>query len=204
MTPSERLSAAFVDLWAALFGWIPTPVGILVRMVCWKPLFGRCGRVRFSTGVFLGGARAISLADGVRVGRGCVLTAHNGRLEVGRGVSLSPGVHVGADDGVITIGALCAVGPGTVIRAANHRFDRRDIPILEQGHVPGRVIIGDDVWLGANCVVTPDVTIGRGAVVGAGAVVTHDVPEYAIVAGVPAKIIGYRGRDGASARPEEK
>ena len=199
----RRLSQAAAELWAAFFGWIPTPVGILVRMACWKPLFGKCGSVRFATGVQLAGARGISLGNGVRVGHGCVLTAQSGSLEIHDGVSLSPGAHVAADDGRIVIGAKCAIGPGCVLRAANHRFSRRDVPILEQGHEPGAITIGDDVWLGANCVVTPDVTIGRGAVVGAGAVVTRDVPEYAIAAGVPARVIGWRGEEGASGPEEE-
>ena len=92
----------------------------------------------------------------------------------------------------INMGAT-AIGTGTVLRAANHRIDRTDIPMMDQGHVPGEIHIEEDVWIGANCVITADVRIGRGAVVGAGAVVTHDVAPYAIVGGVPARVIGIRG-----------
>lgn len=116
--------------------------------------------------------------------------------------ALSPNVHVSADSGTIIIGRCTAVGPGTVIRAANHRFDRCDIPIMEQGHVPGKIVIGDDVWIGANCVITPDVTIGNGAVIGAGAVVTHDVPPFAIAAGVPARVIGDRRKARQDSGPQ--
>lgn len=108
-------------------------------------------------------------------------------------MALSPNVHVGADAGRIEIGAHTAVGPGTVIRAANHCIARQDVPIMHQGHVPGQIIIEEDVWIGANCVITPDVRIGRGAVVGAGAVVTRNVAPFSIVGGVPAKQIGMRG-----------
>ncbi len=66
---------------------------------------------------------------------------------------------------------------------------------MRQGHVPGTVVIEEDVWIGANCVITPDVRIGRGAVVGAGAVVTRDVAPFAIVGGVPAREIGRRGQE---------
>jgi len=58
-----------------------------------------------------------------------------------------------------------------VIRAANHRFADVSRPIMRQGHDYGEIVIEDDVWIGANCVITPNVRIGRGAVVGAGAVV---------------------------------
>ncbi len=64
---------------------------------------------------------------------------------------------------------------------------------MSQGHQPGTVIIEDDVWIGANCVITPDVRIGRGAVIGAGAVVTRNVAPYTIAGGVPAREIGRRG-----------
>lgn len=119
-------------------------------------------------------------------------TPGNGVLELGQDTALSPGVTVDASGGLIRMGRQVAVGPGTVIRAANHRFERLDTPIMLQGHAYGEIIIDDDVWIAANCTITPDVRIGRGAVVGAGAVVTRDVEPYAIVGGVPARVIGRR------------
>lgn len=188
----KRLVAILEELWVALFAWIPTPLGMALRLLTWRWLFARCGTVRFGTGLSLSGCRNMSLAHGVRLGRGCFVSAENGQLDLARQVALSPCVHLGADGGSITIGAQTAIGPGSVIRAANHRFSSLETPIMQQGHTPGTIIIEEDVWLGANCVVTPDVRIGRGAIVGAGAVVTHDVPPYAIVGGVPARIIGMR------------
>ncbi|HEY7985617.1 MAG TPA: acyltransferase [Methylophilaceae bacterium] len=94
--------------------------------------------------------------------------------------------------GEIRIGDHVMIGPNTVIRSSGHRYDRPDIPMVEQGHKPGKITIGDDVWIAANVVILPDVKIGSHAVVAAGAVVTHDVPEYAIVAGIPAKVIRNR------------
>lgn len=188
----KRLSAILEELWVALFAWIPTPLGMVLRLLAWRWLFAHCGTVRFATGLSLSGCRNMRLGNGVRLGRGCFVSADNGRMELGEQVAISPCVHLGADGGSITIGAQTAVGPGTVIRAANHRFSSMRIPIMQQGHTPGSIIIDDDVWLGANCVITPNVRIGKGAIVGAGAVVTHDVPPYAIVGGVPAKIIGMR------------
>jgi galactoside O-acetyltransferase len=187
-----RILSALEEFWIALFAWIPTPVGLFLRCCVWRPLFARCGLVRFGTGLTLSGCKNMRLADGVRLGRGCFVTAGNGALELGENVAVSPCVHLGADWGRIEIGAHTAIGPGVVIRAANHRFTRKELPIMLQGHVAGQIIIEEDVWIGANCVVTPDVRIGRGAVVGAGAVVTRDVAPYSIVGGVPAKIIGTR------------
>ena len=116
-------------------------------------------------------------------------------------MSISPYAHVAADGGRIVMGRHVAVGPGTVLRAANHCFSRHDVPILQQGHHPGEIVIGDDVWIGANCVITPDVRIGRGAVVGAGAVVTRDVAPFTIVGGVPARPIGHRDHNECPKRP---
>lgn len=192
-TPLGRLAAALEELWVALFGWIPTPLGMGLRALCWLPLFASRTLVRFGTGVSLAGCRNMRFGRGVRVGRLCILTAQDGELALADCAALSPGVNLGADHGRIEVGKCAAIGPGTVVRAANHRFSRRDVPIMRQGHAPGVVIIEDDVWIGANCVITPDVRIGRGAVVGAGAVVTRDVAPFAVVGGVPARPIGRRG-----------
>lgn len=75
----------------------------------------------------------------------------------------------------------------------DHEMSRRDIPMRLQGDsVSKPVVIGDDVWIGARSIILKGVHIGKGAVIAAGAVVTKDVPEYAIVGGVPAKVIKYR------------
>lgn len=195
-TLAARLAAALEELWVALFGWLPTSLGMGIRALAWLPLFASRTLVRFGTGVTLAGCRNMRFGRGVRVGRLCILTAQDGELSLADGAALSPGVHLGADHGRIEVGSCTAIGPGTVVRAANHRFERRDMPIMRQGHVPGVVVIEDDVWIGANCVVTPDVRIGRGAVVGAGAVVTRDVAPFAVVGGVPARPIGTRGERG--------
>ena len=192
----SRIAAALEELWVAAFAWVPTPLGLALRLFAWRWLFKSCGSARFGTGLSLAGCRNMRLGNGVRLGRGCFVTATEGELVLHDSVALSPNVHVGADSGRIEIGAHTAIGPGTVIRAANHRIDRQDMPIMHQGHVPGLIVIEEDVWIGANCVITPDVRIGRGAVVGAGAVVTRNVAPFSIVGGVPAKLIGMRGQGG--------
>lgn len=188
----KRLGQALEELWIALFAWIPTPMGVAARLFAWRWFFCQCGSVRFGRGLDIAGMRRISIGNGCRIGRGSFLTAGNGRLALGDNVAISPLCNIGADNGEIEIGENAAIGPGTVIRAANHRFITRELPIMGQGHEPGRVKIEEDVWIGANCVILPDVTIGRGAIVGAGAVVTRNVGPYAIVGGVPARQIGMR------------
>lgn len=162
MGPLSRLRAAWEELWIACFAWIPTPLGLALRWLAWRWLFDRCGSVRFGTGLSFVGCRHMRLGDAVRLGRGCIITAGDGELVLGDRVSISPYAHVAADGGRIVMGRHVAVGPGTVLRAANHCFSRHDVPILQQGHHPGEIVIGDDVWIGANCVITPDVRIGRG------------------------------------------
>ncbi len=183
------------ELYVAALAWLPGLPGRVARLVLWRPLFARCGRVRFGSSLDLLGCTRMHLADGVRLGRGCRLwAADGGRLEIGEDSALSPGVTVDASAGLVRLGRQVAVGPGTVIRAANHRFDRTDVPIMHQGHVYGEVLVDDDVWIAANCTITPGVRIGRGAVVGAGAVVTRDVPPLTVVAGVPARPLYRRDR----------
>lgn len=85
------------------------------------------------------------------------------------------------------------IGPEVMFLARSHRFDRTDIPMSVQGEEEMRlIVIGDDVWIGARALILRGVTVGDGAIVGAGAVVTKDVPSFAIVAGNPAKIIKWR------------
>lgn len=99
---------------------------------------------------------------------------------------------VNANDAEVIIGSNVAIGPMVLLQGANHRFDRLDVPITEQGHIPSFVRIADDVWIGARVTILPGVTVHTGAVIGAGAVVGKDVPPYAVVVGVPAKVIRYR------------
>lgn len=91
--------------------------------------------------------------------------------------------------GPVTIGSHVNLAQGITVTALNHIFKDTTLRIDEQGISTQPVIIGDDVWIGANAVILPGVTIGNHAVVAAGAVVTKDVPDNTIVGGVPAKEI---------------
>lgn len=93
--------------------------------------------------------------------------------------------------GSVKIGSHTLIAPGCFITDHNHGI-RRSLRIDEQDCEQANVLIGNDVWLGANCVILPGVTISNGAVIGAGAVVNRDVGPMEIFAGVPAKKIGVR------------
>ena len=91
--------------------------------------------------------------------------------------------------GPVTIGSHVNLAQGITVTALNHNFEESCKRIDEQGVTTKPVIIGNDIWIGANAVILPGVSIGDHSVVAAGAVVTKDVPPHSLVAGVPAKII---------------
>ncbi len=117
--------------------------------------------------------------------------------ELGVGFKIGDNSNIGAYSymgaaGGIRIGSSVMMGPRVSILAEQHNFNAIDIPMKEQGTSRKGIVIEDDVWLGGNCVILDGVTVGRGAVVAAGAVVNKDVPQFAVVGGVPAKVLKLR------------
>jgi acetyltransferase-like isoleucine patch superfamily enzyme len=112
-----------------------------------------------------------------------------GRVRIGEGTFLNLGVMVAAV-GLVEIGSHCMLANGCFVTDGNHRFDDPGKPVPWQGFsTKGPTRIGDNVWLGANVVVTSGVTIGERCVVGANSVVTQDIPPFSIAAGAPAKVL---------------
>jgi len=110
-------------------------------------------------------------------------------VTIGGGTFLNQGVMVAAVDRV-EIGAHCMFANGSFITDGNHRFDDPERPVPWQGFSSkGPTIIGDNVWAGANVVITSGVTVGERCVIGANSVVTEDLPPFSIAAGAPAKVI---------------
>lgn len=98
-----------------------------------------------------------------------------------------------ADHTQITIGNDVLIGSGVHMYVSNHEYQSIEIPIAHQGHSVVRpLIIEDDVWIGANVIILPGVTIGKGAIIGAGSVITKSVPAYTVYAGNPARLIKSR------------
>jgi len=111
------------------------------------------------------------------------------RVRIGEGTFLNIGVMV-ASVGLVEIGSHCMLANGCFVTDGNHRYDDPDRPITWQGFsTKGPTRIGDNVWCGANVVVTSGVTIGERCVIGANSVVTTDVPPWSIAAGAPARVV---------------
>src|SRR5688572_11438683 len=132
--------------------------------------------------------RGIVLGDGVFLGRNTILSCKNGDITLGDEANVGFNVEIfSAAD--VRVGARTLIAAYTYLVGGDHLFDRVDVPILHQGRTARGIEIGDHVWLGAHVVVTDGSKIGRDAVVGAGAVVIGDVPEFHVAAGVPARVI---------------
>jgi acetyltransferase-like isoleucine patch superfamily enzyme len=144
---------------------------------------------------------SILLGESVFVGDDCELSAGS-RIQIGAHTSLQNRSIILGD---VTIGAGCVCGPNLYLSSAWHHFrDAPALPIRWQdaavavrstsnpalGTLP--IFVGEDCWFGIHVVVAPGVTIGRGCVIGANAVVTRDVPPYSVVAGAPARVIRKR------------
>ncbi len=119
------------------------------------------------------------------------LYAEGGEIVIGDNCSLNTNVQIGSVGGRITIGNDILIGSNCVIRDSDHGTARHS-PMARQEHTAGEIVIEDDVWIGANAVITSGVVLAKGTIVGAGAVVTKSTSPYSIVGGVPAKKIGER------------
>ena len=136
----------------------------------------------------------IEIGEGFTMGIGAKLFSQ-GRscIKIGNRVSLNYNVSINADGkGQIIIGNNTIIGPGSVFRASGHSYEELNTPIRDQEHVPGIIVLHENVWIGANVVILPNVTIGSNTIIGAGSVVTKSIDKNVIAAGVPAVIIKKR------------
>ena len=136
---------------------------------------------------------------------GRLMLAECGRdVNIEQGAVFSPRVRLGDRSGIgvnarlygaVTIGRCVMMGADVTIITRQHRTDRTDIPMMDQGFEPERpVVIGDDVWIGDRVIILPGVHIGDGCILGAGEVVTKDVPPMSVAVGVPARVIRRRDK----------
>ncbi|OGT96415.1 MAG: hypothetical protein A2298_02785, partial [Gammaproteobacteria bacterium RIFOXYB2_FULL_38_6] len=120
----------------------------------------------------------INIGDGVTLQDFTLLCAQEGSIEIDNNTFIGVGSHLVSVES-IKIGKNCLIAAYCVIRDANHGM-HRDIPMFKQKQVSAPIKIGDDVWLGAHAVVTAGSMIATGAVIGANAVVTNDIPSFSI------------------------
>jgi acetyltransferase-like isoleucine patch superfamily enzyme len=138
------------------------------------------------------GEKGVVLEDDVMISRNCVIQGKTGPVVLGRKTNIGCNAIISSTVG-ISIGNSVLIAGNCYIGGGRYICDRLDIPMMEQGiYSKGPVVIEDDVWLGTGAIVLDGVRVGKGTIVGAGAVVTKDLPEYAVATGVPARVIQMR------------
>ena len=129
----------------------------------------------------------IQISRGVQIRKYTELKAE-GILTIGENTFIGRGCNI-ASLRRVTIGSDCLIAEGVSIRDHDHRFDQAEVPYRLQGHTVAEVHIGNNVWIGAKATISKGVAINDNSVVGANAMVTHDVAAGSVVAGVPAREI---------------
>jgi len=201
------------ELVMLLASWVPGAVGLVLRGWLYPWLLGACGRnVTFGTNVVLRHPGKIRIGDDVAIDDGCVLDAKgsgNRGIDIGSRVFLGRHTLLACKDGDIALedgvnisynctvfsASSVRIGRETLLAAycyvvgGGHDFDRPDLPVVQQARPSQGIVVGAGGWLGAGSIVLDGVTVGPSAIVGAHAVVTQDVPAFAIVAGAPARVV---------------
>lgn len=202
-----------------LMSGLPTVFSSVLRGRAYRSVLGGIGkgcfiepRVRWQV------PRRVFLGNRVMIGEGCFIDAHSmtGRIVLKDDVWLSrdcyfvawrdaeiviePSAYIGHrclfyGHGGIHVGRDVLLANDVQLVCGNHTFARRDLPIRAQPTEERPIVIGEDVWLGASAIVLGGVTVGKGSVIAAGAVVTRSLPPYSIARGVPAEIVGTRGEE---------
>lgn len=149
-------------------------IGLLFKWMRYqlvRHIFAECGKnVDVNRRVHFGNGRSVSIGDNSGIGANCHIPCN---IVIGDNVMMAPN--------------CCILGN------VNHRFDRTDIPMREQGvKYTNRTIIGNDVWIGQNVLITPGRVIKDGCIIAAGTVLTKDFPAYSIIGGNPSVLIRRR------------
>ena len=196
--------------------WIPGALGLLLRSKLYPVLLGSTGRgVVFGSNVVLrhpgklrlksnividdnsvldakgSDNQGIDIGDNVFVGRNTIIYCQNGDVEIGENANIGSNCQIFSAKKV-RIGKNVLIAAYTYLVGGGHIYEDPDLPIIEQGRTASGIEIGDNVWLGAAVKVLDGVSIGEGAIIAAGAVVTEDIPPFAIAGGIPAKVIKQR------------
>lgn len=197
------------------FGWIPGILGIMLRAVFYRPIFMHNGFFAIESNVNIKRPHDIFLDRSVFIDNNVVLRGGPGGIVIGKNTRImynakldvynhrhlsKSKIKIGADcvignssilygQGGLEIGDDVIIGPSVVIVPINHIYSDPKELIRNQGIAVKGIKIEADVWIGANVTILDNVNIGKGSVIGAGTVVTKDIPPYSLAVGVPAKVI---------------
>ena len=193
--------------------WVPGALGLALRSWLYPLLLGKAGRgVTFGVGVVLRHPAKIRLGDNVVIDDYCCLDAKgtdNRGIDIGARVFIGRNTILSCKNGDITIeddanlgfnaevfsasrvrvGKKVLMAAYTYLVGGDHLYDRTDIPVLDQGRTAQGIDVDDHAWLGAHVVVTDGSRVGRDAIIGAGAVIVGEIPDFAIATGIPAKVV---------------
>lgn len=191
-------------------------IGIALRRFLYPAILGDAGRDIFlGSGITLRHSHKIRIGDNVVIDDGCLLDAKgsdnngitigdnalisrytilsckNGDIEIGEYANIGVFCNISSNS-TLKIGRKVLIGAHCSLFATEHRFERTDIPISDQGWTSKGINIEDNVWIGAGVIILDGVTIGRDSIIGAGAVVSEDIPEFSIAVGIPARVVKRR------------
>ncbi len=176
-------------------------VDALMRRVCMRALARKCGhQLQIAPNVAVKHPETMEFGDGVVISEGTIIHGRfDGRCVIGDMVWIGPHSFLDARD--LVIESYVGWGPGAKVLGSEHTGMPLETPIVATDLVIAPVRVGTGADIGTNAVLLPGVTVGENAIVGAGAVVTGDVPPFAKVAGVPARVIGWRTEPLGNERP---
>jgi acetyltransferase-like isoleucine patch superfamily enzyme len=187
-TPQELMAMA------ARHGLSDTDEDVRMRRACWRAVARRFGHgVTIGRGALAKHPETFEIGDGVFIGEQAFIQGRfDGRCVIDRCAWIGPQAYLDARD--LVIGEYVGLAPGVRVLGSAHIGEPPDVPVIQTDLVIRPVRIEPWCDIGVNAVILPGVTIGRGAIVGAGAVVTRDVEPMSIVAGVPAALIRRRSQ----------
>lgn len=189
----NKILNGITQVYIAFLSGIPTEIGIKIRYLAYKRLFKKSkGIFRIDSGVTIRGFKNIELGENIRFEKNSYIYAINANLKVGDNFFLGVNSQLCAVREDIIIGDYCMIAPNCIFVSDDHCFDSIESPMMEQGFNVGKIVLKNDIWIGANSVILKDIVIGEGSIIGAGSIVTKNIKPYSIMGGVPAKLIKKR------------